>query len=232
MKLAKFTLADIEFADSPAMFKRAHDLYQQGKVGNITETRLGYSAIVAGSTPYSVRISAKEVDQGDCSCYMGQRGLMCKHLLALALSVLDINSPTNVTPRPTDLPEIKKIVTKGMRNLCIYTGSSSDWFHYQRKLATGSGIILQAISELSATKENAQYLWKLIQRIDKKLVNGIDDSDGIIGECAQTIIEQLASYTNGNPALKATIKCYCSKETNFNFENDLLKAINSTTSQM
>jgi hypothetical protein len=78
---------------------------------------------------------------------------------------------------------------------------------------------------LPPTKENADFLWKLIGRIDKKLLNGIDDSDGIIGNCAGQIIEQLATYAKKAPELKPVIRKYCDKKTNFSFESDLHESL-------
>lgn len=79
---------------------------------------------------------------------------------------------------PAGPEEIKPLVNAGMRKLRYYTGPSHTWFSYQRSLATGAGMIADAVGRLPPTKENARYLWQLIERIDKKLANGVDDSDG------------------------------------------------------
>lgn len=223
MRAPQFTIDDVKYADGPATFGRAQDLFQTGKVQDITETVRGYRAIVQGTHPYNVVVSYRRVDEGDCSCYLGQNGKLCKHVLALALAVLHASG--KITPPPQQLPasleEIKPLVNAGMGKLRYYTGPSRTWFSYQRALATGAAMIADAVSRLPPTKENARYLWQLIARIDKKLVNGIDDSDGVVGACVMDLIEQLAVYANRQPDLEPIIRRFCDKETNFNFEHEL-----------
>ena len=225
MRPPKFTLEDVACADRPATFKRAQMLYRSGKVGEVVEKPLGYSATVLGTQPYVVSISLSRVDNGDCNCYLGQHGRMCKHLLALALKILD-GSGKGVSvaagpQAPEDLASVRPIVNAGMNRLRAYHGPSKIWFSYQRTLATGASMIAQAVSGLPPTKENAAYLWAVIIRIDKKLVNGVDDSDGVVGECVARITQQLAAYAQVVPALVPVIKQFCSKKTNFCFEAEL-----------
>lgn len=229
MKSPKFTLDDVKYADSPAAFQRAQVLYRSGKVGRVVEGLSGFEATVHGTQPYAVTISSSRVDQGDCTCYLGQHGRMCKHMLALALAVLQdsgkLESMTTAHSAPTDLVAVKHIVNAGMNKLRAYRGPSKIWFSYQRTLATGAGIIAQGVSALPATKENAAYLWSVIMRIDRKLANGVDDSDGVVGECAARITQQLAAYAHSEPALAPVIRRYCDKKTNFCFEDELRQAL-------
>ena len=207
------------------MFARALDLYQSGKVGKITEGLNGYAATVQGSQPYRVKVSIRRVDEGDCSCYMGQHDRLCKHMFALALAILHASGKMDETgpeiSAPTDLPDARRLVSAGMRKLSRYTGPSRVWFSYQRKLATGAGMIAHAVSGLPPSRENANYLWSIIKQIDKKLLNGVDDSDGVVGECAGKILEQLAAYAKTVPELEPVIRKYCDNKTNFCFEGDL-----------
>ena len=225
MQQPKFTIDDVKYAENPATFRRADDLYRSGKVGKISEHQHGYTAVVQGTHPYSVSLSVKRIDDGDCTCYMGQHGRLCKHMLALALAVLHVSGKMDKampeSQAPTDLQTAKEVVTAGMRKLRRYTSPSRTWFSYQRTLATGAGMIAQGISGLPTTKENAAYLWSVIVRIDKKLANGVDDSDGVVGSCAAKIIEQLAGYAETTPELTPDIKRYCNKKTNFSFEDEL-----------
>ncbi len=225
----KFTFDDVKYAESPAMYKRALDLYQSGKVQTISEESHGYSTTVEGTEPYKVTLSRKEIDHCDCSCYMGERGLLCKHVLALAIAVLHASGKMTETKSNTDAPEdlktVKQLVNDGMRKLRPYTGPSRIWFSYTRKLSTGAEMINHAVSGLLPSKENARYLWDLVKRIDKKLVNGIDDSDGAVGNCARIIIEQLAAYVKELPELESTIRKYSDQKTNFDFEKDLFECL-------
>ena len=225
MQSPKFTIDDVKYADGSTTFKRAQELYRSGKVGEVAETYRGYSAIVQGTEPYHVSVSQQRIDEGDCSCYLGQHDRLCKHILALALVVLNESGKMSETEQeqqaPTSLDEAKPIVNAGMRKLRAYTGSSGIWFSYQRSLATGAGMIAQGVSRLPATKENARYLWRLIERIDKKLMNGVDDSDGVVGGCVMTIIEQLVGYAEKEPELETVIRRFCNKKTNFDFGHEL-----------
>jgi len=121
----------------------------------------------------------------------------------------------------TELSDVKSIVTDAFKKIKPYRGPSRIWFNYQRDLATGAGTITDAISALLPTKENARYLWQLIGRIDRKLANGVDDSDGIVGDCASNIISQLAKYAHNTPDLKPFITNYTNEKTNFCFEDEL-----------
>jgi hypothetical protein len=223
MRAPQFTIDDVKYADSPATFGRAQDLFRTGKVQDISETARGYRAIVQGTHPYAVGVSYRRVDEGDCSCYLGQNGRLCKHILSLALAVLHASGKVTPPPQqpPAGLEEIKPLVNAGMRKLRYYTGPSRTWFSYQRSLATGAGMIADTVSRLPPTKENARYLWKLVERIDDKLANGIDDSDGHVGACIMALIDQLAAYEKNQPDLKPLISRFCDKATNFDFEHEL-----------
>ncbi|ALP53301.1 hypothetical protein Tel_09105 [Candidatus Tenderia electrophaga] len=82
-------------------------------------------------------------------------------------------------------------------------------------------MIAEAASRLPPTKEHARYLWQLVTRIDKKLANGVDDSDGVVGECVMGIIEQLIGYSKQNPELAPAIRKFCETDTHFGFEREL-----------
>lgn len=225
MQPPAFILDDIKFADGPTTFGRAQELFRSGKVREIAETARGYRAIVQGTHPYHVSVSQRLVDDGDCTCYLGQNDRLCKHVLALAIAVLhatgQIKAATSQPPPPANLEEAKSMVNAGMKKLRDYTGPSRIWFSYQRSLATGAGMIAHAVSGLPPTKENARYLWKLVERVDKKLVNGIDDSDGHVGSCIMRLIDQLDSFAKNQPDLKPLILRCCDSKTNFGFEKEL-----------
>ena len=227
MHAPDFDYADAKYAAGSKIFERALNLYKSGKVGKIETNPAYYIATVQGTQSYKVSISMKHIEYCDCTCYMGQHGQFCKHIIALSLAVLHASGKMTEPPVTTitELKLIKPIVTGAMQKLKPYTGSSRTWFDYQRKLTTGAEMIADTVSNLPATTENAKYLWSIIQRIDKKLINGVDDSDGIVGDCASMIIEQLASYSNNELELTPVIKQLSSKKTNFCFEDDLRKLL-------
>ena len=225
MQQPKFTFEEVRYADTTATFNRALKLYESGKVGPISLDRLGYYAIIMGTHPYQVNISAKRVDECSCDCYLGQHDRLCKHVLALALGVLHatgkISHPRTMLSISKSPEEAKQAIREGMKKLRHYSGPSRVWFSYQRSLAAGSGMIAEAVTSLPPTKENARFLWRLIERLDKKLANTVDDSDGVVGECTATIIRRLADYAVQAPEIVPTILAFCNRETAFNFGDEL-----------
>lgn len=225
MEAPRFTFLDVKYVDSDAMFARAEKLFRDGKVGTIKEiglgSRAGYRAVVKGTHPYEVRVSARKVDEGDCACPMGERELLCKHMLALALAVLTATG-VKEEPAPTNLAEAKLQVTAGMRKIRAYDGPSRIWFSYQRSLDIGCGMIQEAVSDLSATKEHADYLWKLVLRLSNKLAtSGVDDSNGTVGDCVYALVAKLGEYAKESPDLWSRILAYCKDDTGFGFEDEL-----------
>lgn len=225
MQQPKFTFEEIRYADTTATFDRAMTLYESGKVGPITSDRQGYSAVIMGTHPYQVSISGKRVDECSCNCYLGQHDRLCKHVLALALAVLHgsgkISQPRSMLSAPKCPEDARQAIREGMKKLRTYSGPSRVWFSYQRDLAAGSRMIAEAVASLPPTKANARFLWRLIERLDKKLANAVDDSDGVVGECTATIIRRLADYAKQAPEFAPTIQAFCSRETAFNFGDDL-----------
>ena len=228
MRTPHFTIQDIKYSEDPQTFLRAQDMFKGGKVGTIREDVRRYSAKVKGTKLYDVGVSYKRVDAGYCSCYLGRNDTLCKHMLALALAVLDKSGDLQTDEPIINLDEAKKCVSEGMRRLVAYNGPSRVWFAYQRKLATGSGIIMGAIESLPASKPNAKYLWALVLRISKKLATGgIDDSEGEVGNCVYAIIQKLGKYSKESPELIPTLLSYCKDDTGFGFEDELRLLVNS-----
>lgn len=151
---------------------------------------------------------------------MGQNGQLCKHVLALALAVLEksgAQEDTRSPQSPTNLVEAKEIIRDGMKRIKPYRGPSRIWFRYQRDLSVGSEMIEDAVATLPPIKENAKYIWILVKRLDKKLLNDVDDSDGTVGGCISGLIEQLAAYAEKNPELIPMIEQFCSEGTSYDF---------------
>ncbi len=123
---------------------------------------------------------------------------------------------------PTTLIEARRLVSVGMKKLRAYDGPSRTWFSYQRTLASGAGTIVEAVEGLPVSKKNAEYLWKLVLRLSEKLaVGGIDDSNGTVGDCIESIISQLVGYAHMMPSLAQTMHEYCKTRTGFGYEDSL-----------
>lgn len=225
MKEPEFTLNDIKYAASSAIYKRARDLFESGKVKEVKETVNGYVAEVKGTQVYRVKLEQRRFDYSDCDCYMGQNGQFCKHILSLGLFVLHASGKMEENSQRTNSKirqdEVKNMVTDAFKKIKPFRGPSSIWFSYQCNLATGVGMIIDAISVLPPSKESARYLWQVIGRIDRKLMNGVDDSDGVVGDCASHIIDQLVRYANAAPELNAMVTKFTKNKTNFCFEDEL-----------
>lgn len=219
-----FTLRDIKYSVDPSMFERAKKLFESGNVGKITEDNGGYSAKIQGTSPYFVSISRKNIDYGHCDCYMGQNDQLCKHMLALGLAVLHFSGKADEPPEesPESLDAVRRLVAAGMRKIGAYTGPSKIWFNYQRKLDIGSGMIEAAVKNLSASEENATYLWSLVLKLSVKLATGgVDDSNGTVGGCITALVHQCGRYAGKKPELKTMLLKFSEDDTGFGFEDEL-----------
>ncbi len=220
----KFSYIDIKSAVSPATFQKAKDLFGSGAVKNFETQGRGYTAqVISGSKKYRVLLSRGDIMNSDCNCYAGENGYICKHVLAVGLKAFDYFSlPAEDLSAPKNLSEVKKLVNQGMRKIKAYVGPSKHWDKYVHSLDTGSMIIVEAIQNLEATKENAKYLWQLVLRLSRKLSHGgVDDSDGIIEGCINKIMRKIINMTKENEELIVLLHSFADDYTGFGFEEDL-----------
>lgn len=224
-----FAIQDIEYSVDNATFQRAQQLFDAGKVQKVFETPHGYEAIVQGTSQYRVSLSTRHIDKGFCDCYMGQNDMLCKHMLALGLAVLNLSEKgeeSAAEDSPTNLDAAKQLVAAAVRKIKPYHGPSKIWFSYQRELDVGSGCIVEAVRKLSSTKENAEYLWSLVLKLSKKLSHGgVDDLNGTVGNCIILLVKQCAGYAKEKSELKPIIEHFAKDDTGFGFEDILKKMI-------
>ncbi len=224
----KFTLSDIKFRVDKAMFERARKLALDGKVNEVQEHRNDYSAVVRGGSPYQVIVSKRNFDRGDCTCYMGRHDQLCKHMIALALEMLRQNAMTDekylhdlsisfksLTP--------KRSIQRGISKLKPYEGPSSIWFYYQDELREGVDLILAGVENIPHTISSMKYLFKVAQKINEKLLNGVDDSDGTVWPVIEEILSIIIHYAESLEGKKATkmdalIKEWAKWDSGFDFE--------------
>jgi len=88
-----YDLEKIKFGLDEKKWRRAVELYEDGKITEFEESYLGYTALVLGAKPYDVAISESACEQGDCSCFMGRSGSVCKHMVALAIYAVMRGNP-------------------------------------------------------------------------------------------------------------------------------------------
>lgn len=226
-----FNYADVKFAESDAVFKRAIELFVKEKIIDYSELFDGYAATVIGTKPYHVELSRKRVDRADCNCYLGQNDQLCKHMLALGLYVLHKYSLIDANGNPVGADKLtsenaRDNVTAALRKIRSYNGPSRIWFEYQRSLDIAAGTINDAVELFDISIDNAKYLWKLVLRLSKKLSHGgVDDSNGTIGGVIFTILEKVANMAHQDESIKCWVAAHCTDDTGFGFEEDLQKLV-------
>lgn len=211
-----YDLNKIKFATDEATFKRAVGLYESGKVTEAEEAFGDFTAVILGTEPYRVSVSARNYKHGHCTCYLGQRETLCKHMVALALyAVMDgrslsdkdkqLNNQVECSGRreeinKEELTAVKKSITEVMRYIKPYRGPSRIWFANQDSLREGCNRLSVIVSDLPVNKQAAEVLVKLLLRLDKKLrVSGVDDSNGIVGGFMSEVVQMLMEYVKIDP---------------------------------
>ena len=211
-----YDLNKIKFATDGMTFKRAVGLYESGKVTKVEQLGGYYSALVLGTEPYRVSASARNYKQGHCTCYLGERDTLCKHMVALAIHAVMDGKPLSDKDKQLshrvecgsrrdplnkeELETVKKAITESMRYIKPYRGPSRTWFANQDSLREGCNRLSVIVSDLPVNKQTAEILVKLLLRMDRKLrVGGVDDSNGIVGGFMTQVVEMLEKYAQINP---------------------------------
>lgn len=230
IRAPKFTYREVRYSVDDAMFERARKLFISGNVQNYRRDLAGYMADVVSTQTYSVYVSNRAIDYGSCNCYMGQNDTLCKHMIALGLAALhdaklvdDIGK--TVQAPPSTLQDRKQLVTAGLKKIKGYDGPSSTWFAYQNKLDIGAAMIHEAMLGLEPTKENANFLWDIVKRIDRKLQSHVDDSNGTVWPVASEAVATLANWVNENLELREVIKDFTTHKTSFGYAEELREKI-------
>jgi len=217
MHLPDFTLGKIRFATAKSTFEKAAEIYKKGKVTQVEEGIRSYCAVVLGTKSYDVFVEARNFTFAGCTCYLGQKDVLCKHAVALAIcaalgggplpeeEMKHINAPscsgTQLCPSSEELAGFKKNITDAMRYIKPYRGPSRTWFAYQGSLREGCNRLSTIIAGLPVHQKTAELLANIITRLHRKLtVGGVDDSDGRVGEFIGKTTDVLAEYARQNPS--------------------------------
>lgn len=80
-----YNLQKIKNGVDKKLWDKAADIYRNGKITEFEEFYAGYTALVLGSEPYDTAVSNTNFNQGNCNCFLGQQGILCKHIVALAI---------------------------------------------------------------------------------------------------------------------------------------------------
>jgi hypothetical protein len=234
--IPQFTIADIQIGIGDHEFNKATALYLKGAVKIIQDDFLGFSAIVTGTQDYKVCVRASAYDRGDCDCYIGQKDELCKHMIALAIALVYKYRPHDTRPieQPLDqaacsgevraitkdeLAIAKEKIREGMLFVKSYNGPSSKWFQYQGSLTRGSRLILLALSNIPVCEASVLLCIETLKKLDGKILKGVDDSDGTVGEMMCQIIEILNLFVSFDNALTDFIAKKLPKGESFDWES-------------
>ncbi len=236
-----FDLDAIKFGTDSATFERAIVLYESGKVTRFKRDPYEFSALVLGSKPYRVSVSIEHYDRGMCECYLGQTDTLCKHMVAVAIHAVKKGKPLSEhdkervnraicsgklgTLSAAQLPKTKSAITDALRYIKSYMGPSRTWFAYQDSLSEGCARLATIVSDLPVSAQTAKLLIDLLLRLERKLMGGVDDSDGAVGECMAAIVEILREYAELDPACIREFAVLKNLETSFGWEEPLIKLL-------
>jgi len=232
----QFTISDIQIGVGNLEFDKAFSLYKKGSVNNIKEDYFGFSAIVSGTHDYEVNVSSSSYDRGNCNCYIGQKDTLCKHMIALAIALVYRYRPNDVKTieepldqavclgkvRSITKEEIEKTkfeISNAMTFIKSYDVPSSKWFLYQDSLINGSRLILLALSKIPVCKDSVIICMNILKRLDKKVLNGVDDSDGTVSGLIFQIVELLNLFVSFDNSLKSFITKKLPKGESFDWES-------------
>jgi hypothetical protein len=241
----KYDLEKIKYTIDAATFKKAVDLYENGKITQFAEGIGAYSAVVLGTKPYRVSVEARRYDYGHCECYLGQNDTLCKHMVALAIYAVKegeqlTKEDKRLVTQPTcsgklgtlskdKLSAIKKSITDALRYIKPYNGPSRIWFTYQNSLSEGCNRLVRIVSELPVSEQTAKVLVDTLLRLDDKLCRGgVDDSDGTVGGFIDETVNMLKDYAKLDSNCAIAFHALKNRETCFDWEKPLIELVDKS----
>ena len=195
-----------------------------------------------GTHPYHVSIELRCFGLGYCDCYLGQRDILCKHIVALSIYAVmrgkklteedKIQVVRPVCSRKLgeldkeELSKIKKIITSAMRYIKPYKGPSRIWFAYQNSLDEGCARLAKTVSDLPVSEQTANVLIDLLLRLDKKLcTGGVDDSNGTVSCFMEELVIMLQDFAKLDQNCIKAFEKLCERETCFGWEEPLVRIV-------
>jgi len=235
-----YDIEKIKFAVDDQTFQKAVELYEDNKVKNFIDDFIGFGAIVEGGQNYRVYVRANNFSRGMCSCYLGQNGTLCKHMVALAIYAVLRGGKISLEDKESvgevscsgDLGEldkeelnlIKKDISSAMRYLKPYLGPSKTWDANQHSLEEGCKRLTSIINKLPISRQTTELIIKTLLRIDKKLsCTGIDDSNGIVGGFIEQAVFVLEEFARIDPNCIKIFKLLTNQHICFDWERSLIK---------
>ena len=238
----QYDLDKIKFSTDAPTFERAVGLYEGGKVTRFKEYAWGCVAVVLGTKPYRVSVSARQYDRGGCDCYLGQNDTLCKHMVAVAIYAVkggeklsEEDKQQVVGPQCSgkngeltkeQLKDIGAEITAAMRYVKAYIGPSKFWFSYQNSLSEGCTRLAKIVSDLPVSEQTAGLLVDMLLRLDKKLcTGGVDDSEGAVGGFIEETVDVLEKFAKLDPDCIKAFGKLRGRETCFGWEERLVKIV-------
>ncbi len=240
--LTKYDLDKIKFASDSNSFAKAVSLYENKKVIQFKEELNGFFAHVIGSELYRVYVSRNHFDRGACSCYLGERDILCKHMLAVAIYA--VKEGKALVPEDKEIIEgamcsgqlgelsaeelstLKKEVSLAIRYIKAYAGPSRTWFAYQGSLDEGCARLAKIVSKLPVSQQTAKLLIDILLKLDKRLCSGgVDDSNGTVGGFIEETVNALKEYAQLDPSCIKSFNKLTGLSTCFDWEEPLLNIL-------
>lgn len=249
MATPKYDLNKIKFFAGNPLWERAVDLYERGRIKQFKDNEGSFSATVFGGNRYDVWVSAEKFDVGDCTCFLGQKDTLCKHLVALAIHA--VARGKSLTAKDTamrsapewsgalgslsasELRSVQEAISAGMKCIGAYNGPSRMWFAYQGSLMEGCNRLSAVFSELPVSEQTAKLVVKTLLRLDEKLCRGgVDDSDGAVGSFIEESVSMLTQYARLDPTCIRAFETLNGRETCFDWQTPLVESFRTGRENM
>jgi len=238
--IPQYDLEKIKFGVGEKTWERAVGLYEAGKISEVEEGYFGFTARVLGTQPYDVAVSQTHYDRGVCYCFVGQRDMLCKHMVALAIWAVLRGAPLSEDDKKQknevefcgktgelsgeELARAKEKIREAQKYIKAWRGPSKKWFAYQNSLSEGCNRLSAVISELPASPQTAKLMIDLLLRLDKKLcTGGVDDSDGTVGGFIESCVALLLEFVQADKNCAKAFKKLAKVETSFGWEEPLMR---------
>lgn len=193
----RFTYYDLRAVLSDATFEKAKNIVKNGKVRIHMVFPGSVVAKVTSSNTYTTELSWNGPFMSYCTCYAGQDGKICSHVVALGLFWLAkfglIDSGTLTPPPLKTWEDIENLTRKAFKYIKPYHGKSRLWFRYTAKLEAAALMLQDVADAIKTSPEGARFLWRIVTRLARRLfLGGVDDSDGSLGDAVDYIIQKIA----------------------------------------
>ncbi len=240
--MPKYSLEEIKLGIDRGTWERAVRLYKEGAVRSFRKVGRFYQAKVKGTHLYQVIVDSQEFDRGSCDCYLGQRDILCKHMIAVAIYALKGGQPLQPAERKfvegltlsqeanelshEEMIAVRSEIRQAMRDIRAYTGPSRIWFAYQNRLIRGCRRLSLIFSRLPTNLTTAKLMINVLLRLDRKLSQGgVDDSDGTVGGFISDVVQALAKRAKKQPEIVPAFKPLLNRPTSFGWEEELVKML-------